>query len=662
MNGILKQVSLWLILAIILILALTTLSSGGQSGDKLTAVDFERILMENPQRIERIDYLHVSDRFYEFSVRLKEPIEGTSVIRFNYDDVPVEWREAANNADPAIPMDYAQKNVAVTTMLINILPILLIIGLFWFFMFRQMQGGSNKAMSFGKSKARLVNHSDKVVTFEDVAGVDEAKEELREIIEFLKDPKRFSRLGGKIPKGVLLIGPPGTGKTLLARAVAGEAHVPFFSISGSDFVEMFVGVGASRVRDLFQQGQKHAPCIIFIDEIDAVGRQRGAGLGGGHDEREQTLNQLLVEMDGFNTTEGVILMAATNRPDVLDRALLRPGRFDRQVMVGNPDVRGREAILNIHITNNKVPVAEGVSIHNLARGTAGFSGADLANLVNEAALLAARRNQDEVLRPDFEEAKDRVMMGPERRSMVLNPDDKKKTAYHEAGHALVGMMLEHGDPVHKATIIPRGPSLGLTSFLPEEDRTGLTKAYCLATIRIMMGGRAAEDVSFSEFSSGASNDLQRSTKLANHMVCEWGMSDLGPVSFGNTGEVFLGRDFARERDFSDETAAAIDKAIHHIIEEAYADARKMLEENKELLVALGEELYDKEVLDVDEMLEVVDRVGTRAILAKRYRERKKPEDRPKADPEHKAPATEKDAKAEPGVDDMPTGNAIPEGA
>jgi len=661
MNGILKQVSLWLILGIILILALTTLSSGGQTGAKLTDVDFERTLTNTPEKIERVDVLHVSDSLFEFSVRLKEPIDGSNIIQFNYDHVPQKWRDSANEAEPPIPFSLDAKDTTISTLLISILPILLIIGLFWFFMFRQMQGGSNKAMSFGKSKARLVNHSDKVVTFEDVAGVDEAKEELREIIEFLKDPKRFSRLGGKIPKGVLLIGPPGTGKTLLARAVAGEAHVPFFSISGSDFVEMFVGVGASRVRDLFQQGQKHAPCIIFIDEIDAVGRQRGAGLGGGHDEREQTLNQLLVEMDGFNTTEGVILMAATNRPDVLDRALLRPGRFDRQVMVGNPDVRGREAILKIHITNNKVPVEESVSIHNLARGTAGFSGADLANLVNEAALLAARRNQDDVNRLDFEEAKDRVMMGPERRSMVLNPDDKKKTAYHEAGHALIGMMLEHGDPVHKATIIPRGPSLGLTSFLPEEDRTGLSRAYCLATIRIMMGGRAAEDVCFNEFTSGASNDLQRSTKLANHMVCEWGMSELGPVSFGNTGEVFLGRDFARERDFSDETAAAIDKAIHQIVEDAYADAKKMLDEHKELLVALGEELYEKEVLDVDEMLEVVDRLGTRDILAKRYRERKRPDDKSKTGPEQKSPAN-KDVKAEEGVDDMPTGNAIPEGA
>ena len=660
MNGILKQVSLWLILGIILILALTTLSTGSQPGEKLTDVDFKRTLMETPEKIERINVAHVSDSLFEFSVRLKEPIEGSNVIEFNYDRVPEDWREAANNAEPPIPFALERKDTTLSTMLINILPILLIIGLFWFFMFRQMQGGSNKAMSFGKSKARLVNHSDKVVTFSDVAGVDEAKEELHEIIEFLKDPKKFSRLGGKIPKGVLLIGPPGTGKTLLARAVAGEAHVPFFSISGSDFVEMFVGVGASRVRDLFQQGQKHAPCIIFIDEIDAVGRQRGAGLGGGHDEREQTLNQLLVEMDGFNTTEGVILMAATNRPDVLDRALLRPGRFDRQVTVANPDVRGREQILQIHLTNNKVPVDDTVSVHNIARGTAGFSGADLANLVNEAALLAARRNQDTVTQLEFEEAKDRVMMGPERRSMVLNPEDKKKTAYHEAGHALVGMMLEHGDPVHKATIIPRGPSLGLTSFLPEEDRTGVTRAYCLATIRIMMGGRAAEDVCFGEFSSGAANDLQRSTKLANHMVCEWGMSELGPVSFGNTGEVFLGRDFARERDFSDETAAAIDKAIHQIVEDAYSDARKMLEEHKELLVALGEELYDKEILDVDEMIEVVDRLGLRGILAKRYRQRKKADDTPKTDPGQKTPA--EDIKTEEGVDDMPTGDAIPEGA
>jgi cell division protease FtsH len=504
-------------------------------------------------------------------------------------------------------------------VLFNIVPLLLIIALFWFFMFRHMQGGNNKAMSFGKSRARLVNHSDKVVTFNDVAGVDEAKEELQEIIEFLKDPKKFSRLGGKIPKGVLLVGPPGTGKTLLARAVAGEAHVPFFSISGSDFVEMFVGVGASRVRDLFQQGKKHAPCIIFIDEIDAVGRQRGAGLGGGHDEREQTLNQLLVEMDGFNTSEGVILMAATNRPDVLDRALLRPGRFDRQVVVANPDITGREQILDIHIRNNNVPMEEDVELRTLARGTSGFSGADLANMVNEAALLAARRGQDKVSMLDFEDAKDRVMMGPERRSLVLSQDEKRKTAYHEAGHTLIGRLLPHADPVHKVTIIPRGPSLGATSMIPEEDRHSISKSYLLAQLRVLMGGRAAEEIMFNEFTSGAANDLSVSTARAHAMVCEWGMSELGPVSFSDDSEVFLGRDFTKQRSFSDETAAAVDKAVHRFLDDAYSEAKALLIKHKKILVALAEALFEKETLEASEIDAIIVREGGKDLLPARPR-------------------------------------------
>jgi len=660
MNGYLKQISLWLIILIILVLALSTLTNNTTSSEKLGRLDFERLLDNSPEKIERVDIAMTSDKGFEYTVKLKEPIDNQSQISFFYHEVPEDWEQRADAQDPSIPWELTKKDTLWLSFLLNIVPFLLILGLIWFFMFRQMQGGSNKAMSFGKSKARLVNHSDKVVTFNDVAGVDEAKEELQEIIEFLKDPKKFSRLGGKIPKGVLLVGSPGTGKTLLARAVAGEAHVPFFSISGSDFVEMFVGVGASRVRDLFQQGQKHAPCIIFIDEIDAVGRQRGAGLGGGHDEREQTLNQLLVEMDGFNTSEGVILMAATNRPDVLDRALLRPGRFDRQVVVGNPDIRGREAILKIHIDNNKVPIADDVSIPTLSRGTSGFSGADLANLVNEAALLAARRNQDAVTKEDFDEAKDRVMMGPERRSMVLNPEDKKKTAIHEAGHALVGMLLPEADPVHKATIVPRGPSLGLTSFLPEEDRTNLSRNYCLATMRVMMGGRAAEEICYDEFTSGASNDLQRSTKLAHSMVCEWGMSELGPISFGRSGEVFLGRDFAKERDYSDETASAIDKMIHKLVDDSYSDAKKMLADNKEVLIALGEALFEKEVLDAHEIREIIERVGGEGLLPQRP-ERPKPEParRPKeeAKPEPKAQDKEEDE-----ADDMPPGPIIPDTA
>jgi cell division protease FtsH len=413
---------------------------------------------------------------------------------------------------------------------------------------------------------------------------------------------------------VLLVGPPGSGKTLLARAVAGEANVPFFSISGSDFVEMFVGVGASRVRDLFQQGQKHAPCIIFIDEIDAVGRQRGAGLGGGHDEREQTLNQLLVEMDGFNTSEGVILMAATNRPDVLDKALLRPGRFDRQIVVANPDITGREKILEIHIRNNGLPLAADVSVRTMARGTPGFSGADLANMVNEAALLAARRSQDKVTMQDFEDAKDRVLMGPERKSLVISAKEKLKTAYHEAGHVLAGRLLGEADPVHKVTIIPRGPSLGATSMLPVEDRHNYSKSYCLAHIRVLMGGRAAEEVVYGEFTSGASNDLRVATKHAHAMVCEWGMSELGPISFGTNAEVFLGRDFVRERDFSEETASAVDKAIHKILEEAYADSKDVMLKYKHILQAIAEELYEKETLDLNEIDEIIRRSGGESLI------------------------------------------------
>jgi len=489
-------------------------------------------------------------------------------------------------------------------------------------MFRQVQGGSNKALSFGKSRARLVNQSDKVVTFNDVAGVDEAKEELKEIVEYLKDPKKFSRLGGRIPRGVLLVGPPGSGKTLLARAVAGEANVPFFSISGSDFVEMFVGVGASRVRDLFQQGYKNAPCIIFIDEIDAVGRQRGAGLGGGHDEREQTLNQLLVEMDGFNSNEGVILMAATNRPDVLDRALLRPGRFDRQIVVANPDIRGRKQILEVHIRNQKVPMDDDVDLEVLARSTPGFSGADLANMVNEAALLAARRNKEKVSMIDFEDAKDRVLMGPARKSLVLSAKEKLQTAYHEAGHVLIGRLLPDADPIHKATIIPRGPSLGVTSFLPEEDRHNLTLKWCLATIRVTMGGRAAEEIVFNEFTSGCANDLQQATRLAHSMVCEWGMSSLGPIAFGKNDEVFLGRDFVRMREFSEETAASVDREVHKIIEDAYKDTRELLEKHKDILDALAKALNEKETLESHEIDDIICSVGGEHVLPERWKKEK----------------------------------------
>ena len=451
---------------------------------------------------------------------------------------------------------------------------------FWIFIMRQMQSGGNKALSFGKSRAKLSSSSQKKVTFKDVSGVDEAKEELQEIIEFLKEPQKFQKLGGRIPKGVLLMGPPGTGKTLLARAVAGEANVPFFSISGSDFVEMFVGVGASRVRDLFEQGKKNAPCIVFIDEIDAVGRHRGAGLGGGHDEREQTLNQLLVEMDGFESNEGVILVAATNRPDVLDPALLRPGRFDRRIVVNRPDVKGREGILAVH--TKKIPLADDVNIHVLARGTSGFSGADLANLVNEAALNAARYNQKVVRMLDFEFAKDKVMMGSERRSMIINDEEKKVTAVHEAGHALLAVVLPHADPVHKVTIIPRGMALGVTMQLPVEDKHNYTREYLNDQIAILLGGRIAEEITMNGMTTGAGNDLERSTELARKMVCEWGMSDaMGPLTFGKKEEqIFLGREIAQHQDYSEDTAIRIDHEIKRFVTSNYERARGVLEQHK----------------------------------------------------------------------------------
>ncbi|HAY05942.1 MAG TPA: cell division protein FtsH, partial [Hyphomonas sp.] len=525
----------------------------------------------------------------------------------------------------------------------------------WIFFMRQMQSGGGKAMGFGKSRARLLTEKVGRVTFDDVAGIDEAKQELEEVVEFLKDPQKFQRLGGKIPKGVLLVGPPGTGKTLTARAVAGEANVPFFTISGSDFVEMFVGVGASRVRDMFEQGKKNAPCIIFIDEIDAVGRHRGAGLGGGNDEREQTLNQLLVEMDGFEANEGVILIAATNRPDVLDPALLRPGRFDRQVVVPNPDVAGREKILKVHM--RKVPLAPDVEARIIARGTPGFSGADLFNLVNEAALLAARRNQDKVTAQDFEDAKDRVLMGPERRSLVLSAKEKKNTAYHEAGHVIVGRLLQHADPVHKVTIIPRGPALGVTSMIPIEDRYSYHKEYCLAAIRMMMGGRAAEEVMFNQFSSGAAGDLKSATELAHRMVCQWGMSEMGPISFGSNNEVFLGRDFMRERDYSEETASAIDKAIHKTLEDAYSDAKKILIEHKNILIALSEELYERETLDAEEIEQIFLKNGAEHLLPVKKESPPPPPYKPSGKASEKKPTPEPEIGGGLGPGDMVPGPA-----
>jgi cell division protease FtsH len=482
------------------------------------------------------------------------------------------------------------------TFLVTWGPFVLFLGL-WFFLMRQMQMGGNKAMSFGKSRARLLTEERKKVLFSDVAGVDEAKNEVLEIIEFLKDPRKFQKLGGRIPKGVLIVGPPGTGKTLLAKAIAGEANVPFFSISGSDFVEMFVGVGASRVRDLFEQGKKHAPCIIFIDEIDAVGRLRGAGLGGGHDEREQTLNQLLVEMDGFDTTEGVILVAATNRPDVLDPALLRPGRFDRQVVVNRPDMRGRVEVLQVH--TKKVPIAANVELEKIARGTPGFSGADLENLVNEAALWAARLNKKEVEVIDFEMAKDKVLMGAERKSMFLSDEEKRTTAYHEAGHTLIAKLLPGTDPVHKVTIIPRGRALGVTMQLPTDDRHGYSKGYLLNQLAILMGGRVAEELVLKEMTTGAGNDIERATDLARKMVCEWGMSEkMGPLTFGKQNEqVFLGREMGSQRDFSDQIAMEIDQEVRRLVTENYERAKRLLTENMASLKRLAEALLEKEVLD-----------------------------------------------------------------
>jgi cell division protease FtsH len=489
------------------------------------------------------------------------------------------------------------------SFLVQASPFIVLIA-FWLFMMRQMQSGGNKALSFGKSRARLHSTQQKKVTFKDVAGVEEAKEELQEIIEFLREPQKFQKLGGRIPKGVLLVGPPGTGKTLLARAIAGEASVPFFSISGSDFVEMFVGVGASRVRDLFEQGKKNAPCIIFIDEIDAVGRHRGAGLGGGHDEREQTLNQLLVEMDGFESNEGVILVAATNRPDVLDPALLRPGRFDRRVVVGRPDVQGREAILRVH--TKKIPLGDNVDLSVLGRGTPGLAGADLANLVNEAALNAARQNRKVVMMTDFELAKDKILMGAERKSLILSDAEKRNTAYHEAGHALVAVVLPEADPLHKVTIIPRGMALGVTMQLPIDDKHSYSKGYLTAQLAILMAGRIAEERYMKHMTTGAGNDIERATELARKMVCEWGMSELGPLSYGKKEEqIFLGREITQHRDYSEETAIRIDEQVKKLVQGGYETASKIIEEHSDALVKIAESLLVREVLDGNEVTQLI---------------------------------------------------------
>jgi len=525
------------------------------------------------------------------------------------------FQTTAPPKDPDLIKSLRQKNVRIVvvapeqtswymSILISWFPMLLLLGI-WIFFMRQMQAGGGKAMSFGKSKARLLNDTKNKTTFKDVAGVDEAKEELHEIIEFLKEPQKFSKLGGKIPKGVLLVGPPGTGKTLLARAISGEANVPFFSISGSDFVEMFVGVGASRVRDLFEQGKKNSPCIIFIDEIDAVGRHRGAGLGGGHDEREQTLNQLLVEMDGFENNEGVILIAATNRPDVLDPALLRPGRFDRQVIVSRPDVKGREGILKVHTST--VPLLDGVDLKIIARGTPGFTGADLANLVNEAALLAARDDKKAVAMNDFEEAKDKVLMGVERRSMVISEKEKKTTAYHEAGHTLVAVLLPGTDPIHKVTIIPRGSALGVTMQLPIDEQHTYQRNYLINSLAILMGGRCAEEICLGEMTTGAGNDIERATEMARKMVCEWGMSEkMGPLTYGTKEEqVFLGRDFSSQKNFSDQTAKLIDQEVKTLVMGGYTRATELLTQNRDKLEEMAQALLEHETLNAKDIQNIL---------------------------------------------------------
>ena len=572
------------------------------------------------------------ERELSFTSFMDEAAAGrVAKVTIAANDVHGEMRNPSEQLHTTIPLNYPNiydllhsKNVEVNikdtssgtwlSILLQASPFI-VLAAFWIFMVRQMQSGGNKALSFGKSRARLHSSQQKKVTFKDVAGVEEAKEELTEIIEFLREPQKFQKLGGRIPKGVLLVGPPGTGKTLLARAIAGEANVPFFSISGSDFVEMFVGVGASRVRDLFEQGKKNAPCIIFIDEIDAVGRHRGAGLGGGHDEREQTLNQLLVEMDGFESNEGVILVAATNRPDVLDPALLRPGRFDRRVVVDRPDVKGRESILKVH--TKKTPLADDVDLSVIARGTPGFAGADLANLVNEAALVAARQNRKVVTMFDFELAKDKVLMGVERKSLIISEKEKRMTAYHEAGHALVAAILPNSDPLHKVTIIPRGMALGITMQLPENDKLSHSKDYLESRLAILMAGRIAEEKFMHQVTTGAGNDIERATELARKMVCEWGMSDLGPMSFGKKEEqIFLGREIAQHRDYSEETAIRIDEQVRKIIDDAYTRARQVIEERSDALVRIAEALLEREVLEGAEVLQLIEGKALPAVSSK----------------------------------------------
>jgi len=588
LNNFYRNLSLWIVIALVMILLYNLFSVRPQPATELVYSEFLTRIEEGSVDEVLLKGRDISGKF----------TDGTQFTSYSAEDPDLVGYLLEKGI--RIVAEPSQESPWYMMILMNWFPMLLLIAV-WIFFMRQMQSGGSKALSFGKSKARLLTDATTKVTFNDVAGVDEAKEELAEIIDFLKDPQRFQRLGGKIPKGVLLMGPPGTGKTLLAKAIAGEADVPFFSISGSDFVEMFVGVGASRVRDLFEQGKKHAPCIIFIDEIDAVGRHRGAGLGGGHDEREQTLNQLLVEMDGFESNEGVILIAATNRPDVLDPALTRPGRFDRQVIVPYPDKIGRDGILKVHAKS--IPMEDDVKLEIVARGTPGFSGADLANLVNEAALLAARKDRQKVAMVDFEEAKDKVLMGTERRSMIMTDDEKRSTAYHESGHAIVSLMLPEADPIHKVTIIPRGRALGLTQQLPTEDRYTADKDYLLANLAFMLGGRVAEELVFDKQTTGASNDLERASDLGRKMVCEYGMSDeLGPMTFGKKEEqIFLGREIAQHRDYSENTAIRIDEEVKKLVMGAHERATKILTDNIDTLHKMAQALLEREVLDATEV-------------------------------------------------------------
>ncbi len=594
MNSSVRNAVLWLIILCLVVLVWAVFKGSKPPGAQPKFSDLVQQVEQG-----KVDSVTLNATTGDISGKYKNGDEFHSVVLTNYSDFTKEL------LDHGVAVKVEKDNGGGwVTLLANSIPFVLLLG-FWIFMMRQMQSGGNKALSFGKSRARLHSSQQKKVTFKDVAGVEEAKEELQEIIEFLREPQKFQKLGGRIPKGVLLIGSPGTGKTLLARAIAGEANVPFFSISGSDFVEMFVGVGASRVRDLFEQGKKNAPCIIFIDEIDAVGRHRGAGLGGGHDEREQTLNQLLVEMDGFESNEGVILVAATNRPDVLDPALLRPGRFDRRVVVGRPDVKGREQILKVH--TKKTPLADDVDLSTIARGTPGFAGADLANLVNEAALIAARQNRKVVTQFDFEIAKDKVMMGVERKSLIISEDEKKNTAYHEAGHALVAALIPEADPVHKVTIIPRGMALGVTQQLPIDDKHSYNKAYLEAQLAILMGGRIAEEIFMHHVTTGAGNDIERATEMARKMVCEWGMSELGPLSFGKREEqIFLGREIAQHRDYSEATAIRIDEQVKKLVENGYNRARQIIEQRADALERIAMALLEREVLDGSEVNQLIE--------------------------------------------------------